>query len=151
TAVTREVLLMGGPGVAAYLESQLRLALAPVTDNLFLSLITAGAPVFPSQGSNAIGARLDLRSLLQNVTTGTASRLFLITTPLICKAWATLSTADGASAFPNMNYDGGNVGGIRVISSDGCPNGQMILADASGIAAAQEGVRIDTSSTTSLD
>jgi hypothetical protein len=118
-----------------FLERELRNAVAVATDTQFLGLITAGAPSMPSSGSNAIGMRLDLRALVQTVDIGAASRLFLITTHEIAAAWATVGDASGGPAFPNATYNGGTAAGIPIVSTDGCPSGQIILADASGIAA----------------
>ena len=83
--------------------------------------------------------RLDLRALLQTVDIGAASRLFLITTPDIAAAWATVGDLGGGPAFPNATYNGGSAGGVPIVSTDGCPAGTIILADASGIAANQRG------------
>ena len=88
--LSREVVLAGADGTTKWLENELKLALAQVTDTRFLSLITSGATSMPSSGSNASAMRLDLRSLVQTVNIGSASKLFLITTADIAAQWATV-------------------------------------------------------------
>jgi HK97 family phage major capsid protein len=150
-AVTKEILVAAGDGVLTFLERELRQAVALVTDQTFLSLITAGATSIPSSGANAIAARLDIRALLSAINgPGASSRLFLITTPLIAGAWATLADSAGGPAFPNARYNGGDAGGIPIVPSAGCPSSTIILADASGIAGNSEGLRVDSSEVSSI-
>ena len=47
-----------------------------------------------------------------------------------------LTDQKGVSAFPNLTPQGGSINGITVLVSDGVTAGNVILADASGIAAA---------------
>lgn len=150
-AITKEVLVGGGDGALQFLERELRQGVAVATDSAFLALITAGAPSMPSSGSNAIAMRLDLRALIQTIKFGAASRLFLITNPQVSTAWATIGDVSGGPAFPNATYNGGSAGGIPIIVTDGCPANQIILADASGIAANSEGLRLDTTEVASLN
>jgi hypothetical protein len=137
-------------GVGAFLDRELRSAVAAATDARFLALIAAGATSFPSSGSTASGALLDLRALLQSVSTGVGSQLFLIVPPTIAKAWATIGDTAGGKLFPDAVWNGGTIGGVPVIPSDGASSQTIILADATGIAAAQEGARFDTSSQGSI-
>jgi hypothetical protein len=148
-AITREVILAGGDGALQFLERELRQAVAVATDTAFLSLITAGATSIPSSGSSIAAVRLDMRACVQQIGLGAASRLFWITTPDIAAAWSTLG-GDSGPAFPGARYNGGDAAGIPIVTTDGCPNQQIILADCSGIAANSEGLRLDTSEQTSL-
>jgi HK97 family phage major capsid protein len=149
-AVSEEILRVGAEGTARYLENTLRTAVAAATDAAFLTLITAGATSIPSSGANANGARLDLRALLQQITIGAGSRLFLITTPDIAAAWSVLGDSTGAQVFANATYNGGTIGGVRIVASDSCPAQTIIVADAAAIAAGQDELRVDSSRTTSL-
>jgi HK97 family phage major capsid protein len=143
--LSREVIEFGVEGTLPYLESQLRTAVITATDSQFLTTITSSATSFASSGSNANAARQDIRNLLQLINIGGASKLFLITTADIASAWATLGDSTGAQVFPNAVYNGGTIGGVRIVSSDSCPAQTIILADASQIAASQEGLRADAS------
>lgn len=149
-AITKETLLAGGDGALQFIERELRQSVAVATDVQFLNLITTGATSMPSSGSNAIAMRLDLRALIQTLAFGAGSRLFLITTPDIAAAWATVGDSNGGPAFPNATWNGGSAGGIPIIATDGCPNATIILADASGIAGNSEELRVDTADQTSL-
>ena len=148
--VSKELLVAGPDGTDRYLETELKSAVSVATDAAFLALITAGATSIPSSGSNAAAMRLDVRALAQSITIGAASRLFLITTPDLAVAMATIGDSAGGAAFANAKYNGGDAGGIPILVSDGCTAGEVILADASGIAAAAEAFRVDSSGITSV-
>jgi len=149
-AITREVVVGGVDGSQRYLENELRVAVAVATDTRFLSLITAGATSFPSNGANANGLRQDLRSALQGLTLGASSRPFLITTPDIAAGLAAAGDNSGGPAFPGARWNGGEAAGIPIIVSDACPAQTMIFADASGIAAGSEELRVDSSGIANL-
>src|SRR5262245_25221655 len=74
--------------------------------------------------------------MLKLITTGADSKLFIITTPLICKMWSMLTDQKGVSAFPDLGPQGGTINKIPVLVSDGLSAGQVVLLDASGIAGA---------------
>jgi hypothetical protein len=62
--------------------------------------------------------------------------LFLIVTPLICKMWSMLTGgAKGLGAFDQLGPLGGSINQIPVLVSDGLSVGQVVLVDASGVAA----------------
>ena len=55
------------------------------------------------------------------------------------------ATASNATpAFPEMTPQGGSILGIPVIASDAVTSGQVILADASGIAAGSDTIVLNT-------
>ena len=54
-----------------------------------------------------------------------------------------LTDQKGVSAFPNLTPQGGSINGIAVLVSDGVTAGQVVLADASGIAAASSDVTLN--------
>lgn len=144
-AVTRELLRASGTLADAVLRRELSSAVIRATDSQFLSLITAGAPSFASSGVTALGARQDLRTLLQSVPTGTTSKLFWIVNPTIAKAWSVLADSTGNAAFPGARFNGGEIGGIPILSSDQVASDEIILTDAGGIACAAGDLALDVS------
>jgi hypothetical protein len=68
--------------------------------------------------------------------------LFLLMTSAIAKVLSVIHTNTGSAAFPTMSYNGGTVGGITVVVSDGVPNSTMLLADAQQVAAASETIQL---------
>jgi Phage capsid family len=150
-AISEEVLRGGGDGGLTFLERELRQAVALATDTAFLALITTGATSIPSSGTSANAMRLDLRALLQTINLGSASRLFLIMNADAAAAWASVGDASGGPCFPDATWNGGSVAGIPIVPTDGALANQIILADASGIAANTEGLRIDSTEVASLN
>ena len=114
---------------------ELRQAVALATDTQFISTITTGLSITTSTGPTAESVRTDISNLLNSITTGQDSKLFIITTPLIAKMWSMLTSGRGESAFPELGPSGGLINEIPVLVSDGVPTGQVVLVDASGIAA----------------
>jgi hypothetical protein len=136
--VSQELARMGVPQATALIGRELRNAIAVATDAQFLSVITAGVSRIPASGSTSQAVLFDLyTTLLQNMTTGNGSKLFIVTTPKICKTWACLGSSSviGSQAFPEMTPTGGRIIGIPVISSDGVAAGDVLLIDASGVVA----------------
>lgn len=133
--VTQELARSTQPGALQLIERGLRTGCAGLTDLAFIANISIGAPVATSTGQTAEAVRADIANLLRAISTGQDSKLYLLVTPLICKSWSMLTDSKGLSAFPTLSPTGGTVNGVIVIASDGVPTGQVILADASGIAA----------------
>ena len=100
----------------------------------------------PSRSQNrwvSESVRSDISGLLRAITTGQNSKLFLIVTPLVCKMWSMLTGgAKGVGAFETLGPLGGSINQIPVLVSDGLSTGQVVLVDASGIAAASGDVSI---------
>jgi HK97 family phage major capsid protein len=144
-AVSAELLKHGGALAETLLRRELGNAIIRAIDAVFIPLLTVGAASFASSGSTAVAVAQDIRTLLQNITTGSDSRLFLITTPTITKAWATISDASGAPALATARWDGGEVAGIPVLSSDQAVSGEIVLVDASAVAAAVGNLVLDSS------
>jgi len=132
---TQELVRSAFVGATQFIANELRRAVAITTGSTFLSVISAGAPVVGAVGNTPDAVRIMLSTLLSTISLGQGSSPFLITTSAIAKAWSVLS-ANGQSAFPNMTPQGGNVQGVQVVVSDAVVSGQVVLADASGIAAA---------------
>jgi hypothetical protein len=143
--LSQELMRMGGAGAIPLLRRELTGAVAQVTDEIFISTLTAGLTAIPSSGFTALGARADLRALLDAVDTGAASKLYLLTTSSIAKRLSIISDASGGSAFPQLTAQGGSVAGIPLVVSDGVPSGQLILCDASQLAAVSGPVELDIS------
>jgi Phage capsid family len=141
-AVTSELLKMSVPSALELLKRELRTAITKATNTFFLSKF-ASVPSFVSSGIQASGFRQDLRTLLANVSSGADSKLFLIVTRTIAEALAVLPDTTGNQAFSGAN--GGSIGGITIVVADEATAGEMILVDASQLAVAQEGFKLDTS------
>lgn len=149
--VSEELARSTASSAIALFGTALRSAVAAVTDAEFISIITSGISPIASSGANASGVRLDVRTLLANVTTGSGSALFFITTPAIAKALSTIANDDGSAAFPDARWDGGEISGIPILVSDGVTAGQLILVDASGIAGDAGGMVLDDARHVTLD
>ena len=149
-AVSAELLKIGGPMATAVLERELRTAIARATNSIFLPILTANAPSVASSGVTALGVRQDLRTLLANVSSGADSKLFLIVTRKIAEAWAVLPDASGAAAFPTATVNGGTIGGMTIVVVDEATDGEIILADATQVAAGSERLVLDNAMQASL-
>jgi hypothetical protein len=136
-AVSNELLKFGGPEVQALITKEMINAAVIAVDAGFLALLLSGVSVGTSTGQTATAVRNDLASLLALVPTDQTSKLFVITTPLIAKMWSAMgATASNATpAFPEMGPQGGTILNIPVITSDAVTAGQVILVDATAIAA----------------
>jgi HK97 family phage major capsid protein len=148
-AVTTELLRMSTPGALELLKRELRIAITKATNTFFLSKF-AGVPSFVSSGVTGTGFRQDLRTLLANVSSGAESKLYLLLGRNIAEALAVLQDSSGAGAFPLATVNGGSIGGIQIVVSDEVTSGEMILVDASQLAVAQEGFRIEQSNQASI-
>ena len=137
-AITSELLRSGTPSAIAILQTEVRTAIARACNSTFLPLLVAGTSV-ASSGITATGVRQDLRTLLSLVNYGVDSKLFLITTRTIAGALAVLPDVNGAQAFPNATVSGGSIGGVPIIPCAEVTAGEIILVDASQVAAATEG------------
>jgi hypothetical protein len=140
--VTDELAKFSGTVAGELFGTELSNAVAVTTDTQFIAVLTSGAASNPSGGATAEHVLNDLRGMLANVTTSARSQLFLLMTSAIAKVLSVLHTNTGAPAFPTMNYNGGQIGGIAAVVSDGVPAGTMVLADAQQIAAASETIQL---------
>lgn len=61
-----------------------------------------------------------------------------------------LPDSTGAGAFPNTNVNGGQIGGIPIVVVDEAVDGEIILIDATQIAAGQDGLVLDSSQQASV-
>jgi hypothetical protein len=143
--VLTQDLLRFSPEAETLLRRELTQSVALGTDTQFLNIITAGVVAGTSSGTQAVAFRDDLAIMLAAITTGNASRLFLIVTPSIAKYLAVLgaTSTSGQPAFENMGVNGGTVGGIQVLVSDALAAGTMVLVDSTGIAAGSGNIELD--------
>jgi hypothetical protein len=143
--VTDELTRFGDKAAGDLFAVELSNAVAVETDETFISVLTSGATSFASGGFTAENVRNDLRGMLAAITTNARSQLFLLMTSTIAKALAVLHTNAGDAAFPGMNYNGGTIGGIQAVLSDGVPAATMLLVDAQQVAAASDTVVLSSS------
>ena len=116
--------------------------MAVETDEQFVAVLTSGATLNGSSGTTAEHVRNDLRGMLTAITTSARSQLFLLMTSTIAKTLSVMHDNSGAAAFPTLNYDGGTIGGITAVVSDGVPSQTMILVDTQQVAAASETIQL---------
>jgi hypothetical protein len=143
--VTDELAKFGDNVAGNLFATELSNAVAVETDEQFVSILISGATSNGSSGATAEHVRNDLRGMLAAITTSARSRLFLLMTSAIAKLLSVLHTNAGDAAFPGMNYNGGSIGGITALVSDGVPAATMLLVDAQQIAAASESIQLSAS------
>ena len=141
--VTQELAKAPGANATQLIGRELRNAVSITTDAQFLLTLISGLSAITSAGATGEAIRSDIANLLRAITTGQTSRLYIITTALVCKNWSMATDQKGVSAFPDLTPTGGSINGITVLVSDGVTTGQVILADASGIAAASGDVTLN--------
>jgi hypothetical protein len=147
--VTEEV--VDSPGAADLLGNELKAGVAVATDAGFIAIATtAGLASTGTAGTSLANIVTDLSYLFANVTTSARSKLFLVTTSLLCKKMALKSDATGARAFPDLGFAGGSIAGVPVLVSDAVASGVVLLVDASGFAASSEVVVLDASRSATL-
>ena len=144
-----ELLKLGAPGTLDLFGRELRAAVATVTDQAFISVLTSGVSPITSAGTTVPAIANDFAAGFTAIPTSAASRLFAITTSAIAKAWTTRLDS-GTAAFPLMKPQGGTMFGIPVIVSDGVTAGEIIFVDANSIAASAGTMEIDSSRHTIL-
>ena len=143
--VTDELMKFGSSAAGNLFATELSNAVAVQTDSAFVSILTSGATSVPSGGGTAEHVRNDLRAMLANVTTSARSQLFLLTTSATAKVFAVLHDNSGGGAFPTMGVNGGTIGGIQVVVSDGVLASTALLVDAQQVAAASETIQLSAS------
>jgi hypothetical protein len=145
-AVTDEFLKIGGTMATNLLRRELTNGIAKSTNTWFLSQIAGSATSVSASGFTALGVRQDLRTLLSLVNSGADAKLFLIVPRTIAEAWTMLPDSAGSAAFPQATVNGGSIGGIQILVSDEATSGEIILVDASQVAAGVSGsLVLDTS------
>jgi hypothetical protein len=141
--VTSDLARFGDRRAGDLFGIELQAGVAVATDETFISILSSGAPSIPSSGATAEGVRNDLRIALLSVTTNARSQLFLLMPSAVAKVLAVMHTTAGDAAFPDMTVNGGTIGGMVAVVSDGVPAATIVLADAQQIAAASDTVQLD--------
>lgn len=142
--VSKELAKVMTPDSLRYIGDELRIGVGVETDAAFIATLVSGIAGIPASSATALGVRNHLRGMLQALTLGSNSKVFLITTPTIAGQLAVLSDASGAAAFPDMTPTGGTISGMTVLVSSAVTAGQIIMVDASQIGAVRGDVQLDS-------
>lgn len=155
---TREALQRGGAVAEAAVEQDMQSAVTDAWDLAFIDASNAGVaderPASITYGASTIAstgdALADIAAMIAAFQ-GDLSAASFVTDPVTA---AQLALANGGTAFPDAGPRGGSLIGLPLITSRMSPRdtggGQIALVDASGIAAADEGIRMAVSSETAL-
>jgi HK97 family phage major capsid protein len=135
--ISKELARLGGDNANALILRELRNAVIAGTDSVATAALIAATSPIQSSGN----VLTDLAALLAAVPSGASSRLFFVIEPSQAKILATLPGVNGA-AFPQMNVNGGSIGGVTVLVSGQLAAGTAVLFDATAIAAASENVTL---------
>lgn len=164
--ITEELARFSNPSAETIIRNDLIEAMAQFLDVQFIdpsiaevvdvspSSITNGASTIAASGIDAVALRNDLRRLRQvmisaNLSTGGT---VLIMNEVLAGAIADLHNVMGVPEFPDMSETGGSIRGTQVITSQSVPNGLIILAKASEILLADDGVvALDASAEASIE
>jgi hypothetical protein len=133
------------------LADELRGAVAASTDGVFLpGLIDSSTPSITASGSGAAQFLANLSDAVASISLSARSRLFLAADPVTVAALALME----GDAFADMTINGGSIRGVQVIPSDAIERdsggAQLVLLDASQIAAATAVIAIDASEQATL-
>jgi HK97 family phage major capsid protein len=149
--VTTEELLRGSsPESQAQFRRELSAAIAAVTDQSFISLITTGATNIASAGATVAQIYTAFNSAFAALATDAASKLYILMRSATAKNFTTTPTTAGEPAFPGMSAQGGVLFGAPAIVSDGVPASTVVILDANAIAAAAGDLGLDMSREASL-
>ncbi|MPZ36599.1 MAG: hypothetical protein GEU95_00820 [Rhizobiales bacterium] len=135
--MTADALREAGPAGLNFVNSELRNAVVGASDAIFLDSVTNG--LTPLTGSATPST--DIIALLNATNLSSTSRIILVTPP----AGVNSLLMTQASLSPSsLNTNGGTFAGITVRVTDALPGGTVVMIDASGIIAADEGLTLDT-------
>jgi HK97 family phage major capsid protein len=148
--LTEELVRGASEQSQALFRRELANAVAAVTDQQFISLITASAATFASNGATANQIHQDFAVAFNALSTDQASKLYILMQSASAKAIATRVTSTGETAFPGMSPQGGTMFNVPAVVSDGVANGTIVVADANAIAAAAGGLGLDVSTQADL-
>ena len=136
---------------SGFFANELRKGVAQATDAQFISDLIAGTSPIVLSGTDFAAFEADLAALLAAVSPKANSRLFVIMRTGNALALSLARGADGELLFPGMSYRGGELQrDMPALVSDQCPEGAVVLADASGLAGNSGEVTLDGSAVTSL-
>ena len=144
--VSNDLLKLGGPVASRLFNQELTSGVSKATDASFVSGIIDETTPISSSGDFLT----DLGTLLDLVEGGANSKYFLAVEPGTAKVLATLPGVNGR-AHPELTVIGGDVGGVVVVASDGLRSGEMLLFDATQIAADPGTVALDAVKNATID
>ena len=125
-------------------------AVSDAVDAAFLDLIVnTGTTSNASSGATAANAKTDLRTALLSINSIGTAKLFWIAGVDVAKRASVLATTTGADAFVAMSAMGGELANLPCIVSSGIPANELVLIDASGIAA--DGGPVSVTASTQAD
>jgi len=145
-AVTQELLRFANSNA---FQLELSSSVAAAVDSAFISDITTGISPIASNGGTSIAVLQDLDAGLAGLSLNSNSKVFCATSPDIMKKLVFKTTSTGARAFPELSISGGNIGGVEFVSTEGV-SAQYVFFDASQLAAADNGLELDTSNAANL-
>jgi hypothetical protein len=148
--MTRELLRAQSAAASQLVANELRAAIAAITDSTFFSLILTGISATPSSGGGVAQVRADLTTALDALSTGASSKIFFVMSSAVANRLSLMGDTAGNAAFAGMTPQGGLIGGITTLVSDGLPSNYIIVLDASQIAVGDEGLRVDVSQQATL-
>jgi len=141
-AITTEMAQLGGAATLNLLRLELSGAVRLATDVEFLSILLAGVTPITAT-TNFLS---DLSSALAAMGLSAQSKIFLIARAQTARILALKpNTAGGGQAYPGLGLNGGEFGGMTMVVSDAAAAGQVVVADASQIAAASDIISLDAS------
>lgn len=108
-------------------------SIASAIDGGFLNLITStDTESFPASGTGAVNVWADLRQAMLAVSASGGGNIYAIASPAVGVMLATLATADGAQVFSAAPNE---IANLPLLISEGAPAGEIIIVNASQIAA----------------
>jgi hypothetical protein len=114
---------------------ELQSAVGDAVDTAFLTEAITGATSIAATATTAVAAQKDFRSALLAVNTVGNARLYWIAAPNVAKMLSTLADASGVPTCVAASPMGGELTNIPLLVASGFPAGQLLLLDASGVAA----------------
>jgi HK97 family phage major capsid protein len=140
-----ELLRALSPESGRFIRNELASAVAAVTDQQFIDLITASLTPLASVGGGTSNAIMqDISRLLNALDVDQASKVYILAQPNTVKTIATkVSGTTGMFAFDTMGIQGGTLAGAEVIPSDGVGSGEIIAIDANAVAASSSALGTD--------
>jgi hypothetical protein len=140
-AGTQELFTVGNVNA---LQNELTNSIVAALDSAFVARIISGIAVSASNGGTSLGILADLYTLLAGLTLQANSKVFILTSSDICKAWSVHTTTQGELLFPSLTPTGGTVQGITVIPTEGV-SGQLVAVDASQLIMASSLLEVSSS------
>lgn len=157
--ITVEAVRFGGTAEDLF-DRDLRQAVAASWDEAFIDRNNAGVPderpasvTYGAPSVTATGDPVaDIHALIAGFS-GNLAAAYFVTDPKTA-AQLGLYQAGGVLSFPDLGPRGGSIIGIPVLTSEGSPRdssgGQIALIDPTGVASADEGLRVERSEHSAL-